>query len=94
MRQNRIKSPRMDQDENRRAFTLIEVLISVSIIGFLLSIMLPSLKSARQQAKLVVCKSNTSMIGRAAATYYAENRDWLCGSAGTSGSVLFTGSDE
>ncbi|MCK4341466.1 MAG: prepilin-type N-terminal cleavage/methylation domain-containing protein [Phycisphaerae bacterium] len=44
------------------AFTLIELMVVVSIIALLLSILLPSMRRAREQAKLVVCQSNLRQI--------------------------------
>lgn len=41
-----------------KKFTLIELLIVVAIIGILVSLLLPSLKKARNATKSVVCKSN------------------------------------
>ena len=69
-------------------FTLIELLVVVSIIALLISILLPSLKSAREQAKTVACMATQAAIARGGATYQSEWNDWLPGSPGTSGSVL------
>lgn len=71
------------------AFTLIEILVVVSVIATLAAALLPSLKSAREKARTVVCSANTAAIGRAAAAYYSESKGWLCGSPGTSGSVMY-----
>jgi prepilin-type N-terminal cleavage/methylation domain-containing protein len=55
-----------------RAFTLVELLVVVSIIALLISILLPSLKQARQQAQAVVCSTSNKQIGTAIFTYQSE----------------------
>ena len=55
------------------AFTLIELLVVVAIIALLISILLPSLQRARDQAKAVKCGANMHSVGLAVATYVSED---------------------
>lgn len=58
----------------KRGFTLIEVLVVVAILALLVSILLPSLKRARRQARLVTCSSNISQIAKGLMIYAVESR--------------------
>ena len=55
------------------AFTLVELLVVVSMVSLLMSILLPSFKSARDQAKTVVCAARLKQWGLAFSCYAAEN---------------------
>lgn len=54
------------------AFTLIEVLVVVAIIALLIAILLPSLRDARELARLTSCKANAKQIATVTATYQGE----------------------
>lgn len=56
-----------------RAFTLVELLVVVSVVALLISILLPSLRRARDVAKFVACGSNLRQIGTAIQLYASEN---------------------
>lgn len=78
----------MNLTARRAGFTLVELLVVISIIALLISILLPSLQSAREQAKTVKCQANIAGISKAVVAYYTEENDWLPGSPGTTGSQL------
>ena len=57
-----------------RGFTLVELLVVISIIAVLISLLLPALSHARSLALRIVCASNMQQVGVALAEYSDEYR--------------------
>lgn len=71
--------------QRRPGFTLIELLIVIAIIALLISILLPSLGTARRVARTMVCASNQRQIVIGVTAYAESNKDWMLGSPATTG---------
>lgn len=63
----------------RRAFTLIELLTVIAIIGILAAIIIPTVGKVRNTAKAAQCVSNLRQIGFAVNLYAQANKDRLPG---------------
>jgi len=57
-----------------KAFTLVELLVVVGIIGLLVAILLPAVSRARELANVAVCAANLRAIGTAMQAYILEHR--------------------
>ena len=85
----------MHQPAHRKkpAFTLIEVLVVVSIVALLASVLLPALSAARNQVKEVRCRSQVRQLGVGMMMYIHQygmfpGHQWILFPSGPSGPEL------
>jgi prepilin-type N-terminal cleavage/methylation domain-containing protein len=57
----------------KKGFTLVELLVVISIIALLLAVLMPALQKARISAREVVCSSNLHQLGVAFLAYESSN---------------------
>lgn len=61
---------------NRNAFTLVELLVVVMILGALAAIAVPRMLSGATNAKINACKTNVDLINSQVELHYANEAVW------------------
>ncbi|AHF91242.1 N-terminal cleavage protein [Opitutaceae bacterium TAV5] len=77
-RYHRLKT-RCRHRPHRHAFTLIELLTVIAIIGILAAIIIPTVGKVRETARKAQCASNLRQVGMAIMAYAGDNKDRLPG---------------
>jgi prepilin-type N-terminal cleavage/methylation domain-containing protein/prepilin-type processing-associated H-X9-DG protein len=77
MLSQRLSQVSMFRSSRSSGFTLVELLVVISIIALLVSIMLPVLARARRHAQALLCSNNLRQVGVYAQMYSMDSKEYL-----------------
>jgi|ERR1051326_188463 prepilin-type N-terminal cleavage/methylation domain-containing protein len=75
----RLQKASSTSDGRNRAFTLLELLVVMAVIGVLTATIVPALSKAKQRSIQTGCLSNLKQVGIALQLYVSDNEDSLPG---------------
>jgi len=88
-----VKRFTLTQNKSRAAFTLIEMLIVIMILGILAMVIIPQISTSTDDAKLSTLKTNLSSMRNAVELYYAQHNSAYPGAGSTTNNPTGVGSE-
>lgn len=64
---------RVSQRQGRRGFSLVELLVVITIIAVLTAVVVFSIRGVSNNSKKAACQSNVATVQKASDAYYAQN---------------------
>ncbi len=95
-------APRGDRSVKGRGFTLMDLMVSITIIAVLIGLLLPSISKINETTRRVICRSNMRQVSIGVSMYAQDNSQFLprsqfvtsSGRGGRAASTVLMRSDE